>query len=352
MSEKTQLATSSQHLSEASGGDGEADRTVGSPQWSRLGLRRFSGVYVWLATIAIFSVIEPSRFFTTQTLRSVANGQAIAAILAMALVIPIAVGAFDLSIGANLGVSLVIFVWLVQGGMPVPLAILLTLLTGIAIGLANGFVVVYLGVDSFIAGLAMSSILAALALQITGGQLLVGGIPDGFKSIAQSNLFGVPLPVLIMLTVAGVLWFALEQTPFGRYLYAVGGNREAARLAGLPTGRITVTALVAGGLVASFAGVLLASRLGSASADAGGAYLLPVFSAVFLGSTQIFPGRVNIPGTLVAIYLLATGVAGLQISGAPNVITQLFNGLALILAVALAARGSRKRVRRRRTSVT
>lgn len=307
-----------------------------------LGLKRYSGLYVWAVIILVFSVLNPSTFFTARTLRTIMDGQAITAMLAMALVVPIAVGAFDLSIAANLGLSVVVVVWLLQHGTPVLLAIAIALSVGVLVGLVNGYVVVHLKVDSFIAGLAMSSILAALALQVTGGQLLVGEIPQTFSLIGQSSIFGVPRSVLIMLAVAVALWYLLDQTTVGRFLYAVGGNREAARLAGVRVGRSTATALVIAGLVASFTGVVLASRLGSASAGAGDAYLLPVFSAVFLGSTQIFPGKVNIPGTLAAVYLLATGVTGLQLSGAPEVITQLFNGTALILAVALAARGPRR----------
>jgi ribose transport system permease protein len=141
-----------------------------------------------------------------------------------------------------------------------------------------------------------------------------------------------------MIALAIVLWWLLEYTPVGRYLYGIGGNPQAARLAGIRVGRITTGAFLLSGLVAAFAGVVLAAQLGSASPDVGGPYLLPAFSAVFLGATQVFPGRVNVPGTLIAIFLLATGVKGLQLAGAPSYVNDLFNGAALIIAVALAAR--------------
>jgi ribose transport system permease protein len=139
------------------------------------------------------------------------------------------------------------------------------------------------------------------------------------------------------------LWWILEYTPGGRYLYAVGGNPVAARLAGVRIGRVTMLAFVTSGLIAAFAGIALEATIGTATPNVGDGYLLPAFSAVFLGATQIRPGRVNVLGTLVAIFLLATGVSGLQLAGAPSYVTNLFNGVALIVAVALAVRTASRR---------
>jgi ribose transport system permease protein len=146
-----------------------------------------------------------------------------------------------------------------------------------------------------------------------------------------------------MLALALIIFWVLEYTPAGRYLYAVGGNPQAARLAGIRVGRVTTAAFLTSSIVAAFAGVVLAAVLGSANPEVGAPYLLPAFSAVFLGGTQILPGRVNVLGTLLAIFLLATGVKGLQLLGLPGFVEDLFNGLALIIAVALAARTARSR---------
>jgi ribose transport system permease protein len=137
----------------------------------------------------------------------------------------------------------------------------------------------------------------------------------------------------------------MEYTPVGRYLFAVGGNPQAARLAGLRVSRITFYSLVASGTISGFAGVLLLAQLRVASYDAGPPYLLPAFSAAFLGATQIKAGRVNVLGTLIAVYLLATGVNGLQLAGAPVYINTLFGGAALLVAVTLAVRTAKKRGR-------
>ena len=310
---------------------------------SVLGLDRFSGLYVWAALILIFSLWVPSLFDTGSNARIIAGSQAITAIVAMGLIVPVACGAFDLSIAGTLGVSVCTVIWFQANNHSCVLGILVALLVGLVVGLVNSLIVVRLHVDSFIGTLGMSSILLAGTEWITGGGQIANGISPTFTKIGQTQLFGLPLPVFYMIALAIVLWWLLEYTPAGRYLYGIGGNPQAARLAGIRTGRITTGAFVLSGVVAAFAGVILAAQLGSASPDVGGPYLLPAFSAVFLGATQVFPGRVNVPGTLIAIFLLATGVKGLQLAGAPSYINDLFNGAALIIAVALAARAHASR---------
>ena len=303
-----------------------------------LGLDRFSGLYVWAILILIFSLWVPTLFDTATNARIIAGSQAITAMVAMGLIVPVACGAFDLSIAGTLGVSCCIVIWFQANHHGWLLGIIVALLVGLAVGLVNSLIVVKLHVDSFIGTLGMSSILLAGTEWITGGSQIANGISPSFTAIGQNQIIGLPLPVFYMIALAIVLWWLLEYTPVGRYLYGIGGNPQAARLAGIRVGRITTGAFLLSGLVAAFAGVVLAAQLGSASPDVGGPYLLPAFSAVFLGATQILPGRVNVLGTLIAIFLLATGVKGLQLAGAPGYINQLFNGVALIIAVALAAR--------------
>ena len=303
-----------------------------------LGLDRFSGLYVWAILILIFSLWVPTLFDTATNARIIAGSQAITAMVAIGLIVPVACGAFDLSIAGTLGVSVCTVIWFQANHHGWLLGIIVALLVGLAVGLVNSLIVVKLHVDSFIGTLGMSSILLAGTEWITGGSQIANGISPSFTAIGQNQIIGLPLPVFYMIALAIVLWWLLEYTPVGRYLYGIGGNPQAARLAGIRVGRITTGAFLLSDLVAAFAGVILAAQIGSASPDVGGPYLLPAFSAVFLGATQVFPGRVNVPGTLIAIFLLATGVKGLQLAGAPAYINDLFNGAALIIAVALAAR--------------
>jgi ribose transport system permease protein len=308
-----------------------------------MGLDRFSGIYVWAALILLFSLWVPSLFDTATNARIIAGSQAITAMVAMGLIVPVACGAFDLSIGGTVGVAVCVVIWFQANGHGFVLGIIVALLAGLAVGLLNSFIVVKLNVNSFIATLGMSSILSAGTYWITNGSTVSNGVSPHFTAIGQNLLWGLPLPVFYMIALGIVLWWLLEYTPVGRYLYSIGGNPQAAKLAGIRVGRITTGAFVLSGVVAAFAGIILAAELGSASPDIGVPYLLPAFSAVFLGATQVFPGRVNVPGTLIAIFLLATGVKGLQLAGAPSYISSLFNGAALIIAVALAARATRRR---------
>ena len=321
----------------------EPGGTAGGRRGRRLrgfnaGLDRFSGLYVWAALILIFGLWVPDLFLTGSNFRIIASSQAVAAITALGLLVPVACGVFDLSVAGTLGVAETITIYMQAGGHGTWLGIVCALAAGLGIGLVNAFVVIKLRVDSFIATLGMSSILLAAAEAITNSAYISAPTGTAFSGFGQKTIWGLPLPVFYMVGIGIVLWWVLEYTPVGRYLYGIGGNPQAARLAGVRVNRITTGAFITSGVVSAFAGLVLAAELGSGSPDVSSAYLLPAFSAVFLGATQIRPGRVNVLGTLIAIFLLATGVKGLQLAGAPGYISDLFNGAALIVAVALAAR--------------
>jgi ribose transport system permease protein len=320
--------------------EGDGSRTLRIP---RLGLDRFSGLYVLALLILVFGLWVPETFLSVNTFTGVASQQAITAILALALLVPYAAGVFDLSVAANLGLSVVIVCKLQAEGLHPVLAVTLTLLAGAAIGAVNGFVIVGLRVDSFIGTLGMSSLLGGLIYWVSGNQQVTTGISQRFIDLGQGSLLDIPLPVFYLAGVALVMAFVTEYRPFGRKLYATGGNELAARLSGVQTSRLIVASLVISGTIAALAGVIFAAMIGSASLSAGPPFLLPAFAAVFLGATQIYPGRPNVLGTLVAVAVLGTGVKGLLLVGVQFWVSDLFNGLTLILAVALAVRRGRGR---------
>ncbi len=320
-----------------SAGDGQAAKPRRSIIQT-LRIEQLSGLYVLALLIVFFGITTGDTFLTMATFRGVLSDQAIVAVASIGLLVAFAAGAFDLSIGAVLGWSLVLVIWLQSEQSMNPfLAIVVTIIVGSLIGIVNGLVVVFLKVNSFIATLAMSSILAAGIQWISGGrQLSSQGVTSTFTDLGRFKIFEFPIPIVYMVVVAVIAWYVLEYTPVGRYLYATGGNEQASRLAGIRTQRYIFGSLAASATIASLAGVFFAARVGSASLTVGPTFLLPAFAAVFLGSTQIKPGRVNVWGTLVAIFLLATGVKGLQLMGAPFWVDSLFNGIVLIAAVALA----------------
>lgn len=301
-----------------------------------LSFRNISAIYVLAVIFLIFSVWVPDTFLTWGNWRSLIDSQAITAILAIGLVIALSAGAFDLAIGAELGFGSVFVAWaLVDKGVPVVPAIVLTLLVGAVVGLVNGALVVKAHIDSFIATLGMSSVLLAMTDWLSNSQQILG-LNQSFQNIGTTQILGLTLPVYLMLVVALLVWYVLERTPLGRRVYATGGNIDAARLAGVRVSAVVIGAMVACGTIAAFAGLLVSANLGAGDPTNGPAYLLPAFSAAFLGSTQFRGGRFNVWGTVVAVYLLATGVNGLQLAGAPVWIPDLFSGGALLIAVALA----------------
>jgi ribose transport system permease protein len=309
-----------------------------------LQLSRFSGLYVWAAFVLIFALWVPDTFLTTATAKSIAGDQAIATILSLGVLFTLACGEFDLSIAQNLGLSATMAgALMVKSGLSPVVAIILTLGAGATIGAVNGALVAVGGVNSFIATLGTTSILLALT-QIVSDNQFIGPVPDSFRSIASGEPLGIPIVTVYCLLLAALAWYVLEHTPVGRRIYATGAGADAARLAGVRTTRYVFGTFVACGVIASVAGVLVVAKIGTVSPDIGPPYLLPAFAACFLGTTQLKPGRFNIWGTVLALYLLATGVKGLQLAGGQLWITDLFNGVALVGAVALALYGQKRRV--------
>ena len=335
-------ATTSAHTPKTVGDGGPSGRARSTGGGAARYVEAWSGLGVWVAIIALFGIIEPSTFLTMTTVKSVLSNEAITTIMAMALILPLAAGVYDLSIGGTMGMTMMLVAWLQSSHhMGFVLAIILTIVAALIIGSVNAFVVVGLGVDSFIATLGMGSVLDGLVQWISGGNNIILGISPKFLDISQAEIFTIALPVLYMLILAVILWYVIEYRQFGRYMFATGSNSDAARLAGVRTDRLRAVSLVVCALIAGIAGILFTSKIGSAAPGTGDTYLLPAFSGALLGATQVRPGRVNVLGTLIAVYLLATGIQGLELAGAQVWVQDVFYGGGLIIAVAFAARAAR-----------
>jgi ribose transport system permease protein len=332
-----EAALANQDTPDATGITADRD-TRRSPSWPKqlalLSFRRISALYVFAAIFLIFSLWIPDLFLATTTWRTLLSEQAITALVAVAVIAPLAAGVFDLAVGAEVGLAGIFVAWLLSSaGLPIAAAIVVALLAGSLVGLVNGLLVVKVNIDSFIATLGVSSVLLASISWISRDQQILNLGPS-FQEIGTGQLFGISYPVYIMLAVAIVVWYVLERTAVGRRLYATGGNLDAARLAGVRTNAVRISAFVVCGLIAAIAGILLSSSLAVGDPTLGPSYLLPAYSAAFLGATQFRAGRFNVWGTLVSVYVLATGVKGLQLAGAPGWTAELFNGVALLIAVA------------------
>ncbi|MCX4545438.1 ABC transporter permease [Streptomyces sp. NBC_01565] len=317
------------------------------------GHRHFLGTYGLLTLtvllFVVFSVLLPDTFPTRDNVSSILSNQSIPAILALGATIPIASGKFDLSIGYGLGLAHVLVLYLiVDEGWPWPLACLTVVLGGTLAGAVNGVIVEFARIDSFIATLGTGSMMYAVTGWITdGGRIVPGpeGLPGAFTDLYDARFLGLPVPAFYVLGLVVVLWTVLERLPLGRYLYVIGSNPRAAEIIGIPTHRYCVFAFAASGTVVGFAGVLLAAQQQIGNPSVGLDYLLPAFVGALLGATAIRPGRANALGTLVAVAVLAVGLAGIGQLGAQFWATPLFNGATLLIAVGLAGYSARKRLR-------
>ncbi len=313
-----------------------------SRRWRlNLHLDRLSGVYLWIVFIIIFGVASPHAFLTAATAQQIASAQAVGGIIALALLISLVSGQFDLSVGANANLTAIVAIVLQsERHWPVVPSIAVAVLVGAFVGLVNGFIVVKLRVSSFIATLGTGSILAAGQEIVSNNQQPAPPISSGWLNLTQIQVGGFQIVIVYLIVLSFLAWWFLDYTPAGRYLYAIGGNADAARLSGVRVDRWIWTSLIISGTVAGVAGVLFASLSGPSLAF-GPTLLLPAFAAVFLGSTQLSPGRFNVWGTLLAIFVLATGATGLQLVSGAQWVNDLFNGVALIGAVALAVNRQR-----------
>lgn len=310
-------------------------------------IRNISLIYVGVAFIIIFAIWVPSTFLTQSTLQTVLYDNSTTALLAVGLVFPFAAGAFDISVGATVGFSAVILGDLATiHHMAWPLASLVAILGGAGVGAVNGLLVVKLRIDSIIATLAMMSVLTGLGEAIGNNGTFIA-FPASFTNLGADSFFGLTLQVWALLIVAVVMYYVLDWTAIGRSIYATGGNAEAARLAGVRINRNLFWTLVVSGTVAGLAGVLLTARLGSSEADLGPPYLLPAVAALFLGGTQ-FNNRFNVWGTVAAAYVLAIGVQGLTLAGISTWLPNVFDGVALAIAVAMTVRRRKIRLPLRR----
>jgi ribose transport system permease protein len=314
---------------------------------------RWFGFYILGVMLIGFSLALPDTFPTVDNFRAIAGNQAIGAILAVALVLPLAAGGFDLSVASVMTLAAVVAAGMFKSfDAAVPIAIIAGIGVGALFGLVNGIGIAVIGVDSLIVTLATGSIATGIAQWWTNGSVFTDNIPASFQDFGQSQPLGIPLPVIYLIVIAVSAWWILERMPVGRYIYALGDNAEAARLTGLHTIKLTVGSFVAAGGLAGVAGVVLAAKSGSGNPTIGASFLLPAFAAVFLGATIFRPGQYNVVGTVVAVFIVAVGLAGLTQLGVAFYIEPVFTGVVLFAAVALTKVKTWKRlVRRQEASV-
>lgn len=318
-----------------------SERRFKPPAWNNLAAR-FGIVVIWALMIVFFSIWDSPNFFRASTFQTIFGSQAILLILALALMIPLIVGEFDLSIVGTMSVALSLTGYLnVLHHWSIAAAVVVALLAGVVIGLINAFFVIIVGVDSIVVTLGAGTLWTGVGYAIYS--TTIPNISLGLVNFATNKIFGLPYVFYYALLLMLVMWYVIAYTPLGRYLYFVGANRNVSLLSGIPVDRIRAGSLILSGLLSGAAGILLAGTLGSSSPSVSDSYLLPAFAAVFLGTTTINPGRFNPIGTFVAVYFLITGITGLELHGLTGWIEDVFYGGSLVIAVALSHLAARRR---------
>jgi ribose transport system permease protein len=285
-----------------------------------VGARRHGVLLALAATVALFSALRPHIFPTVENAETMLQDLSPLAIAAFGMTVVLVMNDFDLSLGAMIGLGgTTAIVLMSKSGIDYIPAIALTIGLGVVVGLTNGVAVAYAGASSFVITLAMGTVLQGVEYQISGQQSVFQNVPGAYKSLANAELFGLSSQVYVALAIFVVLFVLLERSEIGRYMYAIGGNIEAARLSGLRVRELRVLGFVIGAVCSAVSGMLLTSQAGQSTPDLGVPYLLPVFAAVFLGSTAIRVGKFNMAGTLVgAIFLqvISTGLILLELKPA------------------------------------
>lgn len=310
------------------GADSFAQRRDFAYWWDRV------GILVVLVALIGFMSVQADNFATVDNLLNIARSISINAILAAGMTFVILTAGIDLSVGSILAVSGVTAVLAAMNGFPAILAIVIGVIVGALAGLINGIFIAYMSLAAFIVTLGTMTFLRGLAYTLTDGQPIVDNALS-FRAIGNGYVAGIPIPVVVMIVVYVIAWFLLERTRYGKHVYAVGGNPEAARLAGINVKRILLSVYMIAGACAGLAGIIFASRVVSAQPTAGQGYELDAIAAVVLGGTSLMGGRGRLYGTLIGSVILGVLSTGLILMNVPHFTQLLIKGIVIILAVAI-----------------
>ena len=313
--------------------------------------RQFSLPILLVVSVLIYSFWGgdvSTAFNTSDNWQNIARSQAVTGVLTLGILITLVSGNFDLSIGNICGLSSVMTAAAYSHWhLPLVPGILVGIAIGAAVGGMNGFLTTTLRVDPFIITLGTASIILGFVDWYTKGASIINGIPSSLITFGRTNFLGIPEIAWVLGGVALLIYYLLEHTPYGRALHAIGSNRAAAKLVGIRVERTITSAFALTGAFAGVAGVLLLANTGSGNPTIGPTFTLTALASAFLGAVSFKVGRLNVPGTLVAIFFLAINITGLTYAGVSNWITEVFTGATLILAVALAAVLSKERKAKR-----
>lgn len=302
-------------------------------------LLRQAGVLMALVLLVGVSAALSDRFLSLPNLLNVLRQVSIVGILAVGMTFVILTKGIDLSVGSILGVAVVILASVLET-RSMAVAIPLGLAAATALGLVNGLGVAFAGIPPFIMTLGMLSFARGLGFIFTGGTP-IPILDEGFYELGNGYLLGLPNPTWIFAAVLLASWVVLSLTPFGRSVYAIGSNEDAARLSGVPVRAYTVLVYVISGIVSGIAGLVYASQLSVGTPIAGQGYELDAIAAVVVGGTSLFGGRGSVGGTLIGTLIIGVLANILNLTGVDPFVQQLFKGALIVLAVFIMTRTER-----------
>lgn len=303
-------------------------------------LRTYATVVALALVCVVFAALSPDAFASLGNAVNVSRQIAFLVLIAVGATFVMAAGEFDLSVGAVASFGGVLAAQLAVAGVALPLAVMATLAAALAFGGVNGWLVGRFGVLSFITTLATGTMLAGFTFWLTGGSTVFESIPDGFTWLGRAVFAGLPGPSWVMLAVVALAWAVMQRTTFGRHLYAVGGNERAARLAGVAVRGHKAAAFAVCSGIAAGAGILLASRLGSAHPTGGNGLFLPAYAAAFLGMTASRNGVPNVLGSLLGAATIGILANGLTILNVPSFLQDMVTGAIVVAAIVFQKLGN------------
>ncbi len=315
-------------------------------------LLRARAFFILFALLVLFSLLSPT-FLTVNNVSILAKHVAISALLAIGMTFVVLAGGIDLSVGSVAGLGGIVAGLLLTRGVPggVATAILLSFLVCLAVGLLNGLLVTRAAVAPFIATLGTLYIARGAALLLSNGHTFpnLGARSPSFPLLGQSFLLGVPLPVWLMLLVAVAAGLVAAKTPFGRHLYAVGGNERASRLAGIRIARVRIVTYLFSSLCAGAVGLIIASQLESSHPATGDSFELNAIAAVVLGGTSLMGGRGTVLGSVIGACVIGVLADGLIMLGVSEFWQIVIKGVVIVVAVAVDQLQVRLQARLRRS---
>ncbi len=330
------------------GGGAPAAAVAAAPGRSarnRLGvlLARYGVLLAFGVMLLTFTLLRPSTFPTLDNAKSILVAAAPGMIVALGLTVALVMGDFDLSIGSMVGFAAgAAIALMVYHAMPWQLTIVLVLAMALGVGIVNGLLVPVFGGNSFIMTLGMATMLTGLEYAFTEQATVFQGVPQGYVDLGAKSLFGLSNQVWIALVVALVLWILLDATEIGRFMYAIGGNEEAARLSGIRTRLLRTVGFMIVAFAAALVGILTSAAGAGYTPNSGQYLLLPAYAGAFLGAACFRPGEFNIPGTVVGVLFLGTIGTGLTLLNLQTYLINLVQGAILIIAVLLSTVAARR----------